>query len=59
MHRPAHVFSALALTTAVAVVPAAADTFRIDPAHSTAQFAVTHLMISTVRGEFDKMSGTI
>ena len=37
----------------------AADIWQIDPAHSVAQFAVKHLMISTVRGEFGKMSGTI
>ena len=45
--------------TAVAAAPAAADVWQIDPAHSAAQFSVTHLMISTVRGEFGKMSGTI
>ncbi len=40
-------------------VSAAADTWQIDPAHSSAQFSVTHLTISTVRGEFGKTSGTI
>lgn len=39
--------------------PVAADTWQIDPAHSVAQFSVTHLMISTVRGEFGVMSGTV
>ncbi|HLL56224.1 MAG TPA: YceI family protein [Myxococcaceae bacterium] len=33
--------------------------YEIDPAHSAAQFAVKHLMVSTVRGEFDKVSGTV
>jgi polyisoprenoid-binding protein YceI len=59
MQRSATFFSALALTTAVAAAPAAADVWQIDPAHSAAQFSVTHFMISTVRGEFGKMSGTI
>jgi polyisoprenoid-binding protein YceI len=59
MHRSAHVVSSLALALLVAVAPAAADVWQIDPAHSAAQFSVTHLMISTVRGEFGKMSGTI
>jgi polyisoprenoid-binding protein YceI len=59
MHRSAHFMALTALAIAVAVTPAAADVFQIDSAHSTAQFAVTHLMISTVRGEFDTMSGTI
>jgi len=38
---------------------AAADVWQIDSAHSSAQFSVTHLMISTVRGEFGKTAGTI
>src|SRR5512135_164646 len=37
----------------------AQSTWDIDPAHSAAQFQVKHLMISTVRGEFGKMSGTV
>jgi polyisoprenoid-binding protein YceI len=31
---------------------------QIDPAHSGAQFGVRHLMISNVRGEFTKVSGS-
>lgn len=33
--------------------------WTIDPAHSHIQFAVRHMMISTVRGEFESFSGTI
>ena len=33
--------------------------WSIDPAHSAAQFQVKHLMISTVRGEFGNLSGTV
>lgn len=33
--------------------------WQIDPQHSDAQFAVTHLMISKVRGEFHGLKGTI
>jgi polyisoprenoid-binding protein YceI len=40
-------------------VSAAADVWQIDGAHSSAQFSVTHFMISTVRGEFGSMSGTM
>src|SRR5690606_17905310 len=36
----------------------AAVTYSIDPSHSSAQFKVRHMMISSVRGEFAKMSGT-
>jgi polyisoprenoid-binding protein YceI len=38
---------------------AGTTTYQIDPRHSSAQFAVTHLMISTVRGEFHQVNGTI
>ena len=38
---------------------AGTTTWQIDPKHSSAQFAVTHLMISTVRGEFHQVNGTV
>jgi polyisoprenoid-binding protein YceI len=34
-------------------------TYTIDPAHSSVHFSVRHLMVSNVRGEFSKLSGTI
>jgi polyisoprenoid-binding protein YceI len=37
----------------------ATSTWQIDPNHSAAQFAVRHLAISTVRGAFTKVNGTI
>ena len=37
---------------------AKADNWKIDPNHSTAQFAIRHLAVSTVRGAFTKVSGT-
>jgi polyisoprenoid-binding protein YceI len=37
----------------------AAGTYEIDPAHSTVEFVARHLMISKVRGSFDKFSGQI
>ena len=40
-------------------VKAGTTTWQIDPKHSDAQFAVTHLMISTVRGEFHSINGTV
>jgi polyisoprenoid-binding protein YceI len=51
----------LAATTAAVSMPAVAATseWKIDPAHSSAQFAVRHLTISTVRGAFTKVSGTV
>lgn len=34
-------------------------TWNIDTSHTRALFAVRHMMISTVRGQFDKVSGTV
>ena len=34
-------------------------TYKIDPAHSGAEFVVRHMMISNVRGGFTKVEGTI
>jgi polyisoprenoid-binding protein YceI len=38
---------------------AKAGTWQIDPAHSSVDFVVTHLMISKVRGRFSDISGTV
>src|SRR6185369_8538514 len=35
------------------------STYQIDTAHSAAQFKVRHMMIANVKGEFDKVSGTV
>ena len=45
----------LAVLTAV---PAAAQTWQIDPAHSRAQFSARHYNISNVRGDFSGVAGT-
>jgi len=34
-------------------------TYQIDPAHSSAQFTVRHMMITNVRGGFQKVTGTV
>ena len=38
---------------------AATSNWQIDPQHSSAQLAVRHLGLSTVRGAFSKLSGTM
>ncbi|HEX6939030.1 MAG TPA: YceI family protein [Longimicrobiales bacterium] len=38
---------------------AGTTTWRIDPAHSSVEFSVKHLMFTTVRGRFKKLEGTI
>jgi polyisoprenoid-binding protein YceI len=35
------------------------DEYKIDPVHSSANFAVKHLMVSTVNGRFPSVEGTI
>jgi polyisoprenoid-binding protein YceI len=51
------------MKTAVAVLlfaaPAFAVELQVDPAHSTATFGIKHMMVSTVRGNFGKVSGTV
>jgi len=37
----------------------AADTFTIDPVHSSVAFSVKHMVVSTVHGKFRDFSGTI
>ena len=59
-HYLARAISAAALTAALSLPGAAAtSTWQIDPNHSAAQFAVRHLAISTVRGAFTKVTGTV
>jgi polyisoprenoid-binding protein YceI len=48
------VFAALAVAA-----PAAAQTWNIDPAHSSASFTVKHMMVSNVHGRFGKLEGTV
>ena len=48
-----------ALALLLFAAPALAVELQIDPAHSTASFAVKHMMVSTVHGSFGKVSGTV
>lgn len=45
--------------TATSTSAPALTTWKIDPAHSQAEFAVRHLMISTVKGRFGVVNGTV
>lgn len=59
-----HLLSRVFCISAAAVIlsvpaSAATSTWQIDPAHTAAQFAVKHLMISTVRGAFKGVTGTV
>ena len=39
--------------------PAAITTWKLDPAHSSAEFKVKHMMISNVKGSFNSLTGTL
>jgi polyisoprenoid-binding protein YceI len=47
------------MTTATVSSPVSAGTWAIDPAHSSIEFSVRHLMVSKVRGRFDTFSGHV
>lgn len=47
------------MTTAASTTGLSAGTWAIDPVHSSVGFWVRHLMVSKVRGRFDKFSGAI
>ena len=57
MKRTTLALALLALVSGVA--PAAAQTWNIDSTHSQTSFAITHLMVATVRGAFGKTAGTV
>lgn len=45
--------------SSTATPTAAATVWDIDPAHTGAHFSVKHLMVTTVRGQFEKVAGTV
>ncbi|MFO0726022.1 MAG: YceI family protein [Myxococcota bacterium] len=49
--------ASLALTLVTGA--AQASTWEVDSSHTAAQFSVRHLMVSNVRGEFSKVTGTV
>ena len=53
------ILSAVAIALLLAVSAIGQETWQLDPPHSSAQFSVRHLGVSTVRGAFTKVSGTL
>jgi polyisoprenoid-binding protein YceI len=43
----------------VAPTAASASTWDVDPSHSAVEFSVRHMMVSTVKGQFEKVKGTV
>ena len=52
--------SAIVIAMIVALpVLAHADSWQIDPMHTSVEFTVRHMMISNIKGVFEKTSGTV
>jgi polyisoprenoid-binding protein YceI len=49
----------LTLLLVLIAAPAFAETWQIDPNHSSVTFAVRHNTIALIRGEFGKVTGTV
>lgn len=49
----------LGLVLAAAGLQAEPTNWKIDTSHSAAQFSVKHMMVSTVRGGFETLTGTV
>ena len=56
---PALVGRPLAATQGRAAAPADQTEWTIDPAHSAANFAVRHMLVSTVRGKLGQVTGKV
>ena len=55
-----HIFIASALIIGLGFPTSGRATmYEIDSAHTSAQFGIRHLMVSTVRGDFRKVTGTV
>jgi polyisoprenoid-binding protein YceI len=59
MHRSARRIATWTTAALLAASPAAASVWELDPSHSAAQFSVTHMMVTTVRGQFSNVKGTV
>ncbi len=46
--------SALIASTAIAL-----DTYKVDPAHSSVNFSIDHMVVNTVHGRFRQFEGTV
>jgi polyisoprenoid-binding protein YceI len=49
----------MSTTTVAHVSQTGLATWAVDPAHSSVEFSVKHMMISTVKGMFQNVSGTV
>ena len=54
-----HIVATCAVSALIASTALALDTYKIDPAHSSVNFAVDHMVVNTVHGRFRQFEGTI
>jgi polyisoprenoid-binding protein YceI len=57
--KPAKTLVAVLFSSLLACRAFAADTYNLDPNHSTVGFSVSHLVINNVHGKFNEFSGTV
>ena len=57
--QPKHASLFVAASVFLASFACSADTYKIDPAHTSIGFSVRHLGLSNVRGQFKEFAGTI
>src|SRR5690242_9351965 len=53
------VLAALPAALLFSATARAADTYNIDPAHSSVGFSVSHMVINNVKGKFNEFTGTV
>lgn len=53
------VLNVLAMVILGSAATAGAVTWEIDPSHSAVEFSVRHMMVSNVRGQFNKFTGSV
>jgi len=48
-----------AISALIATTTLALDTYKVDPAHSSVNFSIDHMVVNTVHGRFRQFEGTI
>lgn len=57
--KPTTILASVLFSSALAICAHAADTYKIDPNHSTVGFSVSHLVINNVHGKFNEFTGSV
>jgi polyisoprenoid-binding protein YceI len=57
--RTAHLLALATMTVGLYPTLATAATWDLDPSHTSVEFSVRHMMATTVKGQFEKVQGTV